>query len=163
MSDSTQERNQYVDNFLSARQRGKAKIKSFNALASYLDDERIIQNPHKTFSYGIAESEAGNLFHRLVAIAKGALRTGDCTPQEAYDLLYAYIGVLIEHSQIQEDLLPPSQLALDFAKLEKRIDERDTEITNTLDLMVKWKKDWERNYLPKLKELKDYLSAKKNG
>ena len=119
----------------------------------------------KTGQIIIAESnawlnpkDAENNFNFLVSIVTRVRDATEDAIQQAYDRLffglYAMSADIVYHENIwgstEEDT---AKMKDQISKLEGKIDRRDKEITDTLDLILTWKKE----YQPTLDEAKKFF------
>jgi hypothetical protein len=167
-------RREAVDKFLAGLRRKSVEITSYDRFPARFMPPKIdnIDNG-KAGQIIIAEShpwlnpnDAENHFNFLVSIVTRVRDATDDAVQQAYDRLffgiYAMSADIVYHENIwgttEGDI---AKMKDQLSKLDGKIDRRDTEITDTLDLLLAWKKE----YQPTLDEAKGYFEdlARKMG
>lgn len=172
-----------VQHFIELRYQRLAKVKSYHKLMPLLEGKQITfltyiketgkrpVGPVSQYSYGttttesyLTETDIQRYFEWLIAVVAGTEKTSQDTIRAAYEQLFLFILILDDDIEEVEDKKAPSYASQPKLELlEKRIEsvesiltKRDKEITDTLELILKWKRDSQKT-LDKAKEYFDKL------
>jgi len=171
---TSDERRKAVDKFLAGLRRKSVEITFYDRFPNP-SIPRKIENLNSGSYETIIRAEAQpwlnpdaaeNTFNFLVSIVTRVRDATEEAIQQAYDRLffgiYAMSPDIVYHENIwgntEEDI---AKMKDQMSKLNGKIDRRDTEITDMLDLLLAWKKE----YQPTLDEAKGYFEdlARKMG